>query len=147
MVKQFWLGAAVALLGSICLAQGACTKRSEFQPVLCRIKLPRIVAIEIEDNGASTSPTAEPEIDCSRFKLTAAGVRRYFGKAWRILDKSDMHHKLDWLPCYASGTLRFADGKTARWYIEQSATARLVPEGEEEINFFCPSCKYAPFLW
>lgn len=150
MVKPIFSAAVPVLLvlsALNCHAQAVCSKASEFQPELCPIKLPRITAVEITENGARSSPGAEPNLDCSRFQLKPKQVRQYFSRARQLKDPKDSHHTLDWLPCYASGTLRLADGKTASWVIEQSQTARLTVAGAAEISLYCPRCKFTPFLW
>ncbi len=134
-------------LAGICFAQDKCTKPSEFQPALCQIKLPRITEITIDENAAR-SAAEDTQTNCTRFKLTNSTVRRYFNKAWQIKNESEAHHKLTWLPCYASGTMRFADGKTAHWGIRESQNGSLVFDGcKSEIVLYCPTCKFKPFLW
>lgn len=147
MVKRLWLFATLSLLECACFAQGACTTATEYQPVLCRIKLPRIADIEIEENGARSTLADDQNLDCSRFKLDAISVRRYFTKALQVKNEEDAHHTLDWLPCYASGTMRFTDGRKARWGINQSQTGSLVLDGKSEMFLYCPDCKFKPFLW
>lgn len=150
MVKPILCALILALLALSavdCRAQTVCSKASEFQPELCPIKLPRITSVAITENGARSSPTAEPNLDCTRFKLKSTQVRQYFSRARQLKDPKDSHHTLDWLPCYASGTLRLADGKTATWVIEQSQTARLTLSDAPEISLYCPRCKFTPFMW
>ena len=136
---------ALSLAPLLCLANDGCTTATEFQPMLCPAKLPRISAIVIKEN-AMTSPAAEPETDCSSFKLTEKAARRFFGRAQET-DESDAHHTLDWSPCYASGVLTFRDGKTARWSIGEFRTGTLWLEDERKIVLYCPRCRFKPFLW
>ena len=146
MVKQVWLCIFLPLLVSDCFAHGVCTTATEYQPVLCRVKLPKISAIVIEENGARSS-VDDQKFDCSRFKLTIKHVRQYLTKAWQVKNSDDANHMLDWLPCYASGTLLFVDGSKAKWSITQSQTGSLNSEGMNGLILYCPDCKFKPFLW
>lgn len=147
MVKSIFSALVLACLAGNCLAQAGCSKASEFQPVLCPFKLPRITGLTITENGARSSQGAEPGLDCSRFKLGSDQVRRYFSRARQIREPGDSHHTLDWLPCYASGSMQLANGKTATWVIEQSQTGRVMVQGEPDLHLYCRPCKFAPFLW
>ena len=146
MVKRTWIFFAFLALTGACFSKEICTTATEYRPILCRMQFPKISAIEIEENAAR-SEAADRTTDCSRFKIAAVGVRRYFSKAMRLKNPEDAHHTLDWLPCHASGTLRFADGKTARWDINQGQTGSVVTEGQNELFLYCPDCKFRPFSW
>ncbi len=137
----------LALMPRTGFAQKACTQPTEFQPALCQFVLPRITTMEVIENGARSSPTAEPTLDCAKFTLSTRQVARYFSKARQIKDESDSHHTLDWFPCYASGTLRLADGRQAEWVIEQGQTGTLTIAGEKKRFLYCSLCKFKPFLW
>jgi hypothetical protein len=123
-----------------------CTTATEYQPELCRVKLPKITSVHIEENGL-VSKADNNNTNCSTFKLTASHVRRYFFKALEIKNKENSLHTLDWLPCYASGTMHFSDNREVRWKIHQNQTGTLVFDTNQEIFFYCPDCKFSPFLY
>jgi hypothetical protein len=143
MAMRLCVFAAFWLAASACLGNDGCTAATEYQPVLCPIKLARIAAIQIEENGAK-SAASEEQVDCSQFKLTPKGVRRYLSRAMEA-NESDAHHTLDWSPCYASGIVTFADGKKAHWSISQAATGSLSIHEQHRLFLYCPSCKKRPF--
>lgn len=128
------------------VAKEVCSPPTEYRPALCKITLPRIKAIHIEKNAAQ-SPADKQATNCTDFNLSEAMIRRYFSKALKIKTTAAIDHTLDWLPCYASGTLQFANGKTALWHIEQAQTARLTFSDTEELLLYCPRCRFMPFKW
>lgn len=138
-----------ALLGSapLCMAQSGCLAASEFQPALCPAKLPRISKITIEENGAGTKQASGEMADCSRFKLSPAQARRYFARAYAVTDEADARAKLDWSPCSASGSVVFANGKTAHWQIGQTQSGALIWDAGTTQTLFCPACRFKPFHW
>ena len=148
MVTYLRLGVVTTLLlfGNISYAKTTCTTATEYQPELCRVKLPQIVSVDIEENG-TTSKADNEKSNCSKFKLTVIGVRRYFSRALKLKNAEDAQHTLDWLPCYASGTMRFVDNRKIHWTIYQSQTGKLVMDNEKEVFFYCPDCKFEPFLY
>lgn len=133
-----------ALMASPMLAQGCCTKGSEFEPPLCPFVLPKIASVSIEENGAKAAAAQEEDIDCSTFKINQVLVRRYLSRA-KQTNESDAHHTLDWSPCYASGTLKFSNGQSAHWSINQLRTGSLSVEGKDKIFLYCPTCDFKPF--
>jgi hypothetical protein len=135
-----WFG----LAASTCFGKDGCTEPTEYQPVLCPIKLPKIANVRIEENGARSPGSDAEAAGCSRFRLTPKSVRRYFSAAWEA-NESDAHHTLDWSPCYAAGTLTFVDGKSAHWSISQAGTGSLSPDEGRQLFLYCPTCKRRPF--
>lgn len=135
---------ACALLANPLFAHDLCTKGSEFEPPLCPISLPKISSVLIEENGLKAAAPQDENVDCSAFKLSKKQVRRYLSRAKRA-NESDAHHTLDWSPCYASGTLKFSNGKVAHWSINQLRTGALVVEDKEKIFLYCPTCDFKPF--
>jgi hypothetical protein len=146
MAIRLLVAIAFSMAGSVCFGNDDCTTATELQPRLCPVKLPGISTVRIEENGAKSPAADDKATDCSGFRVTAKGVRRFLRRAWEA-NESDAHHTLDWSPCYASGTLTFEDGRTAHWSISQFRTGSLSIEGEKRVFLYCPRCKYQPFLW
>lgn len=149
MAVDFLRLATIATLFLFCStseAKAICTPATEYQPELCRVRLPRIISVHIEENG-STSKADNEKSNCSAFKLGVRDVRRYFSRARQVKNPEDARHTLDWLPCYASGTLRLADNRKIDWTIYQSQTATLAGDNGKEMLFYCPDCRFAPFLY
>lgn len=135
---------ALWFLASVCSATDGCTEATEYQPRLCPIQLPRVATVRIAENGATAPASDAPAANCSKFRLTANGVRRYLSRAMEA-NESDAHHTLDWSPCYASGTLTFADGRSAHWSISQAGTGSLARDDGTRVFLYCPTCKRKPF--
>lgn len=133
----------LSLAGSAWAAP-ACRPATEFMPRLCPAGLPAVRQVHIERNAAASTPDAPTFSDCARFRMTPHLVRRYLRQAWRVSDDA-AEHAVDRGPCEASGTLRFADGRRARWRIEQVGTATLVIGKQAPVILACPDCRFAPF--
>lgn len=125
-------------------ANGGCTPGSEYEPPLCPIHLPKIKSVHIQENGAKAIAATDPAIDCSSFKVNERHLRRFWSRAKETND-NEAHHTLDWLPCYASGTLQFANGKQAAWSVNQAGIGSLSIEGKDAMVLYCPSCSFKPF--
>lgn len=118
-----------------CIAAGAtCREATEFVPRLCPSGLPAVAALKVEWPRA-----------CASFALGPRGARRFFARAWK-LDDPRGEGAVERSPCTADGTLRLADGRTAKWRIEQIGTATLVFDATgERLTLLCPECHFAPF--
>ncbi len=143
-IAKLFIALVLCCQGAI--AKEECSPPTEYRPALCKITLPRINTIKVEKNAAR-SPADNQATNCAGFNLSAVMIRRYFSKALKIKTTAAIDHTLDWLPCYASGTLLFANGKTAQWHIEQAQTARLTFSDTEELLLYCPRCRFKPFKW
>jgi hypothetical protein len=144
MVSKLLLLCALLIATNTPFANDKCTEGSEFEPALCPIRLPEITAIQIQENGAKAAASQDQNVDCSDFKLDAKQVQRFFSLATEA-DERDAHYTLDWSPCYASGTLTFADGKTAHWSINQFRTGTLAIDDVTRMFLYCPKCDFKPF--
>lgn len=144
MVSKLLVLSALISMTSTSFASGGCTKGSEYEPVLCPVRISRITSVRVEENGAKAVASQDQSIDCSVFKVDAKTVKRFLSRA-KEANESDAHHTLDWSPCYASGTLTFVGGKTAYWSINQLRTGSLVMEGGSRIFLYCPACDFKPF--
>jgi hypothetical protein len=143
MMKYLILAAAVTLT-AFPLPAGACTAPSATAPALCATHLPPILSVQIDENAA-VAPAAEGDgYSCSNFKVSAEAVRRFFSHA-EATDQRQALNTLGWSPCYASGTLKFADGKLAGWSIHRYRTGSLAIVGGRRLYVYCPECAFAPF--
>lgn len=61
--------------------------------------------------------------ECGRFKPTPAQVRAYFSKAYPVPGFVLNHDRYS--PCYATGTVEFADGFGGEWILYSSGSAGL----------------------
>ena len=142
MKPALWFLLLSAVLG--CSAHERCTKATEFVPALCPLRLPRIVDVRIEQNGAKADAAKDDPADCTRFHVDADVVRRFFASA-KAVDEHAAHHTLDWSPCYASGTLKFAGGATAHWDINELRTGDIDTGTTARQFVYCPTCRFKPF--
>jgi len=124
-----------------------CTEGSEFVPPLCPLRMEKISTIHIEGNGVRSNVSEEEQIDCSNFKLDARKVRMFFARA-KVVDRIAALHTLDASACYANGTLKFANGKKAQWFIGQLQEGWLYMEkNQTRTTLYCPTCKFKPFIY
>lgn len=147
-------GVFVAMVATTdALAGGdGCTKGSEFEPSLCPLLLPKITRIRVVENAIKSPALADPtrqrtpgeNVDCSRFVLTPALVRRYLSRARQTNDR-DAHFTLDWSACSARGQLSFADGRQGSWSIDQGRQARIAIGDTPPLALYCRHCAFGPF--
>ncbi|MET3115981.1 hypothetical protein AAKU64_000184 [Undibacterium sp. GrIS 1.8] len=127
-------------------AAGQCTKGSEFEPALCPLKLGRVSKISILKNAAKSPVEQDNAVVCDNFLLSQARLRQYWSQA-KIIREDDLHHTLDWSPCYASGEILFSDGSSAEWTVNQFRSGSLLMRNGKKIPLYCPTCKFSPFQW
>jgi hypothetical protein len=128
-------------------ADDGCIKATEFEPRLCPTKLAAPRRVHIEKQGQACGGIEPLDSDCRRFQLSARTVRRYFSRAMRV-PAEEGEHAVDRGPCWASGTVSFADGRRAWWRIEQVGTATLVFDGSNEaMTLYCNRCRFKPFVF
>lgn len=130
---------AMAMLGC---AGGPAADGSE--PRLYALELPLIAKLTIEENAAK-APAEGGEADCSGFVLNAEDVRVFLERAGAV-SEHDYRHTLDWSPCYAAGTVQFADGLTGTWGIQQLRAGSLSLSDGRTLYLYCPRCRSGPFL-
>ena len=102
--------------------------------------------VTIQRNGAWSSGVSGDETPaaCRRFHLTVAQVRGFFARAERV-DKRAFHHDLDMSRCYAGGTIRLADGRAAKWFIDLERRGSLTFANGTTQYSYCLSCPSPPF--
>jgi len=137
-----WLVLLLAVQGA--WATGGCTAGSEFEPPLCPLELPPIQKVKVVRNAVKSEAETNPAVRCGAFRLTPALVRRYLSQA-KTTTANAAHHTLDWSPCYATGRLTFADGRSAEWSIDNLRSGSLTIEGAEPVTLYCPACGFKPF--
>ncbi len=80
-----------------------------------------VKSIAIEAIGLSRlDEMAEP---CRKFRPTVAQVKRYFSRAYPV--DAIYYSKKFWSPCWAEGTIEFADGNRGRWRLNSGGVAYL----------------------
>ena len=137
------------LAAALSAAAPGCTQATEDMPALCPAALPAIRKVVVERNGQTAWKETNPPTSCRHFTLTPHQVCAYFAQA-RLTDHRSVHYTLPESPCYASGKITFADGRTGQWTIEQFAIATLTFNGgdtsHEPITLYCPTCTKPPFM-
>jgi hypothetical protein len=78
----------------------------------------------ITENATKVLDGKDLPDDCTRFVVTPQQIRQYFRRA-RPVSRQDLMHELDWSPCMAIGDLKLADGRTARWSVQQYGLGTL----------------------
>lgn len=138
-----WL--ALALAPPVALAgSDGCTQGSQFEPPLCPLTLPRITRLSVTENAVRSPAASDPALDCKRFVLTPAQVRRYLARA-KTTSERDAHFTLDWSGCSARGEIRFADGRQGSWSIDQGRLAQLTIGDAPALTLYCRRCAFGPF--
>jgi hypothetical protein len=146
MAKKLILSATLSLACSATFAGENCTPATEDRPSLCNARLPRVLNITFLKNGAKSEADVQHS-DCSKFLLSKNLVRKYFARTLKLQTPEDLHHTLEWLPCFSSGTVQFYDGSVANWRINQAQTGSLTFADKQEVTLYCPSCMFKPFKW
>jgi hypothetical protein len=144
MVIRLLTAALLLAAFAACTSQEECTKGSEFEPPLCPLNLPAIKTLTITENASKAPAETDPAVSCDSFKVDEQAVRRYFEGA-KSTNANDAHHTLDYSPCYASGEVTFADGRSGRWTVSQLRSGSLIIGNAEPVILYCPTCEFAPF--
>lgn len=124
---------------------GGCTQAAEDEPVLCPLRLPAPRAIVVEKTAQQAWQEKVQPVSCRSFVVTAATVGQYLRRARRT-DAQSVHFTLAESPCYASGRVRFADGRVAQWRIDQFAIGKLRFGDGKSVVLYCPACRGKPFI-
>ncbi len=133
-------------LVALASATTACTPGSEYEPPVCPIRLPAIAALAIERTGAQAYREPGGPASCSSFRPTSDQIKAFLAKAGSV-DPQAADATLDRSPCFASGRVRFADGRVARWRAEQLRVGTLAFPGRAEMLLYCRTCRAKPFRW
>ena len=138
--------AAIAALLMIALpaAAATCHKSTATEPELCPLHLAPITAVHIRENAAVALAEADDPVNCAEFHVDAAEVRRFFAHAEATQERA-ARPVVGWSPCYASGSLKFADGRWALWSIHQYKSGSLAVVGGDRYFVYCPECAFRPF--
>lgn len=108
-------------------------------------KVTQVKSLAIDENGArSDDGTYEPHLDCKKFILRESDVAEYFKKA-KIVSHGDFMHQLNWAPCYARGTVKFANGDKGTWNIQRYRIGSLKLSDGRKVYFNCPKCRAKAF--
>ncbi|MBK9574695.1 MAG: hypothetical protein IPO43_19245 [Rhodoferax sp.] len=111
---------------------------------LSPVRLPSVRRVAIAQNGATAPAAQDPQPQCARFRLGTGDVREYL-RAAQVVSEHHYLHALDWSPCYASGTVVFANGLQGVWGIQQLRAGSLKLNDGREWFLFCPQCKSRAF--
>lgn len=139
------LAACVSHASAQATAQASCQPGSEFEPALCPLRLPHIGELRIAENGAKSALEKDESVSCKRFRISPRQARRFLQRA-KAVDPVGAHSTLDWSPCYASGSVRFVDGRRAQWTVTSTRVGSLIFEGQPEQQLYCPRCTERPFV-
>ena len=126
-------------------AAGTCSQAGEDEPVLCPLRLPAPRTIVVEKNAQQAWREKVQPVSCRSFVVTLAAVGQYLRRARRT-DAQSVHYTLPESPCYASGWVRFADGRVAQWRIDQFAIGKLTFKDGKVVILYCPACRSKPFI-
>lgn len=146
MVTRWLLFVCLFAISLSSIACEQCSKGAEFEPSLCPLKLPKITKLTINENAVKSSAEKDQKISCSSFLVKESHIRRYFAQA-KTTNEDEVHHKLDWSPCFANGEVFFSDGRKGQWSVNQFRVGSIGFNNEEKYVLYCPQCKYKPFIW
>lgn len=114
------------------------------KPAMKRFTLPPFSAITIKENGARSPAAGVDTQKCGDFVLSTRDVTEFLRKAGEV-SEHDYLHMLDWSPCYASGTARLKDGRTATWGIHRYRGGSIKFSDGQTMYLYCPKCRAKPF--
>jgi hypothetical protein len=77
-----------------------------------------VKTVVVVENGIKSAAGKDMPEDCGHFLVTQKQVKRYFQRA-KPVSYRNYTHELDWSPCVANGELTLADGRTAKWGVQQ----------------------------
>ncbi|AKJ32222.1 hypothetical protein AAW51_5531 [Caldimonas brevitalea] len=140
------LGCAAIALGPLLWAQAALAcalpqlEVEASEPLTFPLRLAPIVSISLraERGGADARPAATE--DCRRFRPSVEDVRHYLQTA-RELSSRDHRGPRPSAPCSVAGMVRFADGRTAQWRMQQDMGGTLSFVNGREHYLYCRTCQ------
>lgn len=135
---------SVATCGLFASESGQAVVVGDQQVEVAPLRLPGISRLAIVENGATAPAAQEAQPQCAKFRLGARDVREYLRVA-QVVSQHDYLHALDWSPCFASGTVWFANGLTGVWGIQQFRAGSLKLSDGRELFLFCPQCRSRAF--
>jgi hypothetical protein len=103
-----------------------------------------VASVVITENATKALAGKDMPDDCTRFVVTPQQIRQYFRRA-RPVSRRDFMHELDWSPCMAIGDLKLADGRTARWSVQQYGLGTLYIDHRSHY-FHCEKCSLVNLL-
>lgn len=103
-------------------------------------KLPAVLTVTINENGATSPAAGSSNEGCGSFILRERDVLEYLHKA-KAVTQHDYFHMLDWSPCYASGIVTFKNGATGTWGIQQFRSGSLRLSTGKQYFLYCPTCR------
>lgn len=131
---------------ALLLAGAGCSTGTEQIPPLCPTGLPAIRSVTVERLGYSAGKVRDPAFRCADFRPSATQIRRYLEKARRVPDYQSADATIDMVPCRARGTVRFADGRTGRWEVEQARFGNITVTGRPKMLLYTIARLGRPFL-
>lgn len=81
-----------------------------------------------------TDPTVP--IDCKEFRPTARQIKHFFSRAYPVEGYVFMHSKYS--PCYAKGSIDFADGHFGKWVLSSGGAASLTFNRGDHVTVYYP---------
>jgi hypothetical protein len=118
----------------------------EFEPKTMRFNVAPIASIAIESQGSSEADAADPQLQCSKFRLAQSDVRSYL-RSTREISRANYLHTINYSSCASQGTLKLKDGRTGTWLIQKLRGGTLTLSDGKEYYLYCPKCtskKFAP---
>lgn len=129
---------------AISLLAGPQEFEDDIKPLTTETRLPKVTTVKITENGAVAPAAADISLNCSAFHLSKKDVVEYLRKA-REVSQADYLHTLDWSPCFASGTVSFANGLRGTWGIQQLRAGSLKLNDGRMLYLYCPTCRAPAF--
>ena len=98
-----------------------------------------VTHVTIMENGMKSEAGKGMPDDCTKFKVTEKDIKEYFAKA-KVVSNGAYMHEINWSPCYAGGEIKFANGKSGKWGVQQLRAGYLLMDGKE-YYFDCQRCR------
>ena len=110
-----------------------------------RASTPIYTQVAITTNGGwgdDVSGNETPK-SCSKFKVKAGDVSRYFATA-KPVDSRAFYHDLDMSQCFAAGSVREGD-RPLQWTLDRMGRGQLIEADNRRRLFQCAHCPSPPF--
>ena len=98
-----------------------------------------VKSVTIIKNGMKFEADKNDTEGCPTFKVTEKDIKEYFSKA-KVVSNRDYMHEISWSECYASGEIRFSNGKVGKWRIQKYRAGSLFMDGKK-YYFDCQRCR------
>lgn len=126
------MAARISHRSKACLILSSCFALLSFSSVAREVTRIGVEATGLYEHDSD--PTVS--IDCKKFRPTVRQIKHFFSRAYPVEGYVFMHSKYS--PCYAKGSIDFADGHFGKWVLSSGGAASLTFNRGDHVTVYYP---------